>query len=454
MTGQRILLKFIAMRKGKLRLLRPNAAGIDIASEVHYVAVPPDRCENPVRNFGTFTVDIHSMAKWLKECNIDTVAMESTGIYWVQLLLILEEYGIEVFLVNARHIKNVSGRKSDVLDCQWIQELHSYGLLSASFQPDSITRELRTYLRHRKSLTESYSKEVLHMQKAFEQMNIKLHNVLTDLCGKTGQLIIQEIISGEFDPEKLIKHVDPSVKASREEIINSLKGIWREEHLFELKQAYELYLIFKKKIIECDTQIEKTLKKIENSIPKEKKEKTKRHVYSKNRLNFNGTQYLKNIIGVDVTKIFGISELTALDIVSETGIDMSKWKTHKHFTSWLNLAPNNRISGGKLLKPKKSRKKNKAGQAFLMASYALQRSDHWLGQYYRRMKARNGPLVATKATARKLAIIFYEMVKNKIEFNPMPAELYQQTYKEQKLKYIRKQASNLGFHLVALESVS
>ena len=443
------------MKKAKLRLLNPNAAGIDVASEVHYVAVPPDRCEQSVRSFGSFTDDIHDIAKWLIECNIDTVAMESTGIYWVQLYLILEEYGIEVFLVNARHIKNVTGRKSDVLDCQWIQELHSYGLLSASFQPDNITRELRTYMRHRKSLTESYSQQILHMQKAFEQMNIKLHNVLTDICGKSGQSIINAILNGEQDAEILINYVDPKVKASKKEIIKSLKGIWREEHLFELKQAYELYLIFKAKIGECDHQIEKTLQKIgQGEDAGNKASEIKRRVYSKNRLHFNGTQYLYNILGVDITKVFGISELTAIEIISETGINMNKWKTKKHFASWLNLAPNNRISGGKLLKSKKSKRKNKAGQAFLMAAFAVQRSDNWLGQYYRRMKAKNGPLVATKATARKLAIIFYEMVKNRTEFNPLPIENYLRSYNKNRIHFIEKQASILGYKLLPITNVS
>lgn len=441
------------MKKKPIRILRPNAAGIDVASEIHYVAVPPDRCSEPVKRFGSFTEDIHEVAKFLKQCQIDTVAMESTGIYWIQLYLILEEYGFEVFLVNAHHIKNVSGRKSDVLDCQWIQELHSYGLLSKSFQPDSITRELRSYLRQRKSLTESYSKQVLHIQKAFEQMNIKLHNVLTDITGKTGQIIIKAILSGERNPENLVLNVDPNVKASKEEIIKSLNAIWREEYLFQLKQAYDLYLVFKEKIKECDIQIEKTLKTLE-SINQLSNDKIKRSVYSKNRLNFNGTQYLKNILGVDVTKIFGISELVALEIISETGIDMSKWMTEKHFTAWLNLAPNNRISGGRLLKPKKSKKKNKAGQAFLMAAYALQRSDHWLGHYYRRMKAKNGPLVATKATARKLAVIFYKMVKNKLEFSPISLENYNSKFKDQKMKYLIKQASLLGFRLEAQNIVS
>jgi len=436
------------MKKKAFRLLKPNAAGIDVASEVHYVAVPIDRSDTPVRSFTSFTDDIHEMALWLKSCNIDTVAMESTGIYWIQLFLILEEYGFEVFLVNARHIKNVSGRKSDVMDCQWIQELHSYGLLNASFQPDSDTRELRSYLRHRKSLTESYCKEVLHMQKAFEQMNIKLHDVLTDITGKSGQLIIKSILAGERNPEELVKHINSKVKASKQDIIKSLKGIWREEYIFQLRQAYELYLVFKSKIAACDNQIEKTLKSIEEKNNVYNTEQSSRGVYSKNRLGFNGTKYLKNILGVDITKVYGISELVAMEIISETGIDMSKWETKKHFTSWLNLVPNNRVSGGKLLKPQKSKKKNKAGQAFLMAAFALQRSDHWLGHYYRRMKAKNGPKVATKATARKLAIIFYEMVKYRKEFDPITVEDYTKQFRNNKLKYLTKQASKLGLQLV------
>jgi len=440
--------------KRDLNVLRPNAAGIDVASEIHYVAVPDDRSESPVQSFGSFTSDIHAMARWLKSCDIDTVAMESTGIYWIQLYLILEEYGMDVFLVNARHIKNVSGRKSDVQDCQWIQQLHSYGLLNASFQPNNITRELRTYLRHRKSLTEGYSQQILHMQKAFEQMNIKLHNVLSDICGKSGQLIIKAILSGERNPEELVAFIDPKVKASPDDIIKSLTGIWREEHLFELKQAYELYLIYKEKIQICDTHIEQTLSKMEDASINAEGRNIKRRVYSKNRLGFNGTQYLYKILGVDITKVFGISELTALEIISETGIDMTKWPTRKQFTSWLNLAPNNRISGGKLLRPKKTKRRNKAGQAFMMAAYALQRSNHWLGQYYRRIKSRSGPQIAIKATARKIAIIFYEMIKNKVEFNPLPLKEYEDNYNNQKIKKLTNQASQLGFKLVSMRTVS
>lgn len=438
-------------KKDGFQLVHPNAAGIDVGSRMHYVAVSPGRDAEPVRKFGSFTADLHEIAKWLKKCNVDTVAMESTGVYWIQLYLVLEAYGLEVFLVNARHVKNVSGRKSDVLDCQWILQLHTYGLLNASFQPDTLTRELRTYLRHRKTLTQSCATQILHMQKAFEEMNVKLHNVLTDITGKSGQRIIEAIISGARDPQLLAQLVDKSVKATSEEVVKSLQGSWRDEHLFELKQAHELYLVFREKVGECDEQIEKVMGKLAAAGCTAAGEQQKgRGVYSKNRFSFNATRYLKSILGVDATKIFGISELLATEIVSETGVDMSKWPTKKHFASWLNLAPNNRISGGKMLKPKKSKKKNKAGQAFLMAAYALQRSDHWLGEYYRRMKARNGPLVATKATARKLALIFYDMVKQQTEFNPIPVETYNQHVIERKIKYIKNQAYKLGLNLVSV----
>ncbi|NCB44874.1 MAG: IS110 family transposase, partial [Clostridia bacterium] len=427
-----------SLTQSDFQIVHPNAAGIDVASQMHYVAVPPSRDQPSVRKFGSFTQDLHDLARWLKKCQIDTVAMESTGIYWIQLYLILEEYGFEVFLVNARHIKNVSGRKSDVQDCQWIQQLHSFGLLNASFQPDLYGRELRTYMRHRKSLTESYAIQVQHMQKAFEQMNIKLSNVLSDITGKSGMAIIEAILSGERNASKLSDLADPHVKASKTDIIKSLQGVWREEHLFELRQAYDLYKIFKQKIRECDIQIERTLQK-HQQISDDQHHPPARKARG-NNFEFNVSSYLKKILGVDITEIFGISEVSAMQIISEIGIDMSKWPTPKHFVAWLNLAPNNRISGGKLLKPKRDRKKNKAGQFFRMAAFTLQRSNHWLGITYRRIASKKGAPVAVKAVARKLAIIVYQMIKQNIEFNPVPIETYNQLFKERKLKYIKNQA--------------
>ena len=431
-------------------MINPDAAGIDIGSAFHYVAVPEDRDQNPVRRFDSYTRDLHQIAMWLKHCRIKTVAMESTGIYWIQLFLILEQYGFEVYLVNAYHIKNVAGRKSDVSDCQWIQQLHSYGLLKASFQPEELTRSLRGYMRHRRNLTQNYAIHVLHMQKAFEQMNIKLHNVLADITGKSGQLMIKSILKGERSAEKLASLADKLVKSTKEELIKSLEGNWREEPLFELRQSYELFLIYKRKIADCDRQIEKAMRDYNPDIDTSDYGNAPRKVYNKNRLNFNATLYLKDILGVDITEVYGISEISAAEIISEVGIDMSKWPSEKHFVSWLNLAPNTRTSGGKTLKSKKLKKINRASQAFQMAAYALQRSQHWLGVFYRRKKAKSGPLIATKATAGKLAIIFYKMVKFQQAFNPIPMKEYSEQIRQQKIYNLKRQASKLNLGLVPL----
>ena len=442
------------LSSGIFEIMHPNAAGIDIASEMHYVDVPSDRDERFVRKFGSFTEDLHEMARWLKDCKIDTVAMESTGVYWVQPYLVLEEYGFDVYLVNARHIKNVSGRKSDVKDCQWIQQLHSYGLLNKSFQPEDLIRELRTYVRQRKNLTGGYASQVQVMQKAFDQMNIKLHNVISDITGKSGMAMIDAILNGERDAHVLADLADSRIKASKEDIVKSLQGIWRQDNLFELKQAYEIYHVFIDKIIDCDKQIENVLKQIADKSPEPPKNSPKKIAKGKNKFNFNASDYFKVITGIDLTEIFGISEQSVAEIISETGIDMTKWATDKHFTSWLNLAPNTRTSGGKRLKSKRMKKKNKAGQAFLMAASSLKASNNWLGEFYRRIKAKSGSPVAIKATARKIATIFYKMLKEKVDFSPLPIEEYNQHFKERKLKYINKQATNYGFKLVPLELVS
>jgi len=432
--------------KSTIDVVRPNAAGIDIASEVHYVSVPDDRDSPSVRKFGSFTEDLHKLAQWLKQCKIDTVAMESTGIYWIQPYLILEEYGFDVYLVNARHIKNVSGRKTDVQDCQWIRQLHSYGLLNRSFQPESLTRELRAYMRHRRHLVQSTSNQILHMQKAFEQMNIKLHDVISDITGQSGTRIIKAILEGERNANELAKLASGRIKAPKEHLAKSLTGVWREEHLFELKQAFDLYQYLILKINECDEKINKVMARLASTGSSSNIKRHKRP--HKNSFNFDGTMYLKQITGIDVTKIYGISELSASEIISEVGTDMSKWPTDKQFVSWLNLAPNNRTSGGKKLPPKRTNKLNKAGQAFMLAASTVKGSDNWLGAFYRRIKSRHGVGVAVKATARKLSLIFYKMLKYKMEFEPIAINVYNEYFKNQKLKYVEKQARTLGLKLV------
>jgi hypothetical protein len=372
--------------------------------------------------------------------------MESTGVYWVALFLLLQEYGFEVYLVNAKHVKNVTGRKDDESDAEWIQKLHSCGLLRASFQPDNMTRTLRSIVRHRKNLVHTSSNYINRMQKALELMNIKLHTIISDIDGKTGLDIIEAILAGERNPEVLADLRDKRIKASREDIIKSLEGYWTTEHLFELRQCYQLYCIHRQMIEECEMEIEKQL--IEQIASKNygvipQMPKSIRKVSSKNKMPFDLTTYLKKILQVDVTEVFGISEISALTIMSEVGTDMEKWKNEHHFTSWLGLAPNTKISGGKVISSRIMKKKQHAGQAFRMAANSLYHSKSPLGDYYRRIKSKAGAGKATVATARKLAIIYYKMVSNKEAFNQKAMEDYQQKYKEKKINQLKKKIALL-----------
>lgn len=436
-------------KKSGFPILYPNAAGIDISSKEHYVAVNPSVDDQPIRAFGCFTEDLHAIALWLSECKVDTVAMEATGIYWVSLYLILEEAGFNVVLVNAKHVKNVSGKKSDVKDSEWLRQLHSCGLLSASFQPDAYTRKLRCYMRHRKNLTDMAATHIRMMQKAMEQMNIKLQHVITDITGKTGQAIIQSILKGERNPQVFLDLVDGRIKASKEDIAKSLAGVWKEEHLFELQQSFDFYHIYRQKISECDQQINLHLgtKYQEKESSQEKQHKAKGR-NNKNNLNFDATRALQEITGIDLTEIFGITDTNAVEIISEVGLNMNKWPTAKHFTSWLNLAPNNKISGGKLLSSKVEKKKNKAGQIFKMAAFAVQRSNNWLASFYHRVKSRAGAGKATMATARKIAVIFYLMIKNKKEFKPVSLDDYSAGFREHQIRKMTRNAKRMGFKLV------
>ncbi|MEP7080999.1 MAG: IS110 family transposase [Ginsengibacter sp.] len=442
-------------KKSGFPVLYPNAAGIDIASREHYVAVNPTVDEHPTRSFGSFTEDLYEIANWLLECKVDTVAMEATGIYWISLYLILEDAGLNVVLVNAKHVKNVSGKKSDVKDAEWIRQLHSCGLLSNSFQPDGFTRTLRTFMRHRKNLTEMAATHIRMMQKAMEQMNIKLQNVIADITGKSGQRIIAAILQGERRPEVLIQLLDGRIKASREEVCKSLKGIWKEENLFELRQSFEIYQIYRNKVQECDEKIKIHLETKTEEIKTDAAGATKTKVKSnKNNLSFDATEILAQIIGTDVTKIYGITDTNAIEIISEIGLDMNKWPTAKHFTAWLNLAPNNKVSGGKVLSSRIQKKKNRAGQIFKMAAFAVQRSKNWLAIFYHRLKSKRGTAKALVATARKIAIIFYKLLKEKISFNPLSEEEYMETFKQQKLRRLKKQAALLGLSLVPNDLVT
>jgi len=429
----------------RLTVINPTAAGIDVSDSEMMVAYPVNSERLEIQVFGCFTRDLHSIARCLKANGITSVAMESTGVYWVALFLLLQEYGFEVCLVNAKHAKNVTGRKEDESDAEWIQKLHSCGLLRASFQPDNMTRTLRSMVRHRKNLVRTSSNYINRMQKALELMNIKLHTIISDIDGKTGLLIIEAILAGERNPEVLADLKDKRIKASREDIIKSLEGYWTKEHLFELRQCYQLYSTHREMIKECDLEIEKQLieqlaTKNDGVIPQMIK---KKKLSGKHKIPFNLTGYLKNMLDVDVTQVFGISELSALTIMSEVGSDMTKWKNEHHFTSWLGLAPNTKKSGGKIISSRIAKKKHHAGQAFRIAASSLYKSYTPLGDYYRRIKSKAGAGKAVVATARKLAIIYYKMVANKEAFNPKALEDYQKKYKEKKINQLKKKIALL-----------
>lgn len=430
----------------QLTVINPRVAGIDVSDTEMMIACPINSEQIEVKAFGCFTRDLHEILKHLKANEINSVAMESTGVYWIVLFLFLQENGIEVYLVNAKHVKNVTGRKDDESDAEWIQKLHSCGLLKGSFQPDNMTRTLRNMVRHRKNLVRTSSTYIHRMQKALELMNIKLHTVISHIDGKTGSRIIEAILAGERNPEKLAEFRDVRIKASREEIIKSLEGYWTKEHLLELRQCYQLYQIHRNMIYEVDKEIEQQLSEHVASLnygimPDIKN--LKRKASYKNKIQFNLTSYLNELLKVDVTKVFGISELNALTILSEVGLDMTKWKTEHHFTSWLGLAPNTKKSADKIISSRIMKKKHHAGQAFRISANSLNRSKSPLGDYFRRIRTKAGTPKAIVAVARKLAIIYYKMVKNKEEFNPKALLDYQQKFKQKKILQLKKKIAQL-----------
>ena len=441
-----------------LQVIHPNAAGIDIGSFEHWVAVRPDQIERPIRCFQGFTADLQAMADWLEECGVETIAMESTGVYWIPVYQVLEARGFNVYLVNAHHTKNVSGRKRDASDSDWIRQLHAYGLLSASFQPEAHIRELRAYLRHREMLISYAASHIQHMQKSLTQMNLHLHHVISDITGKTGMQIIRAIVAGERNPNVLATYRDRRVKASEETIAKALQGNYRDEHIFPLKQNLELYDYYQRQLNACDCQIETllqsfpTVEEVESKIPsKASKPKAKRKKKTDNAPKFDTQTYLRQITGVDLFAVPGLSDSTLLGIVSEVGTDMSPWETEKHFTAWLRLAPNNKISGGKILSRKTQKTKNRANKHFRLAAQSLATSDCALGAFYRRMRYRHGPAKANTATARKLACLYYRMIKFKIEYKETSAEEYDRYFKERQIKNLKKRAQTLGFKLVACD---
>ena len=434
--------------RGPLPLITPNAAGIDIGSSEHWVAVPEDRDENPVRSFGCFTADLHAMARWLKECGITTVAMESTGVYWIPVYQILEAHGFEVKLVNARHVKNVPGRKSDVSDCQWVQQLHTYGLLSASFRPENEICVLRSYWRHRDNLVRYASSHILHMQKALTEMNVQLHKVIADITGVTGLRIIRAILEGERDREKLSLMRTPGVKSTSEDIAKALEGDYREEHLFVLKQAVELYDFYHDQIEACDREIESCLSRFDTGVdleshplPPVKKGKKK----PKDGPLVDLRAQLYRMTGVDFTQIDGLDVLTVQTIVAETGLSPDAFPTMKHFTSWLALCPDNRITGGKVKSTRTKKAANRAAMAFRIAAQSLANSNTALGGFYRRIRARLGAPKAIIATAHKLARIFYTLWKTHKQYVDLGARHYEERYKDRIVRSMKKRLHDLGY---------
>jgi transposase len=435
-----------------LEQINLNAAGLDIGDDEIYAALPEGRDVVSVRVFKTFTVDLYALADWLEYCGVDTVAMESTGVYWIPIYEILEACGFKVYLVNARHIKNVAGKKTDILDCQWIQQLHTYGLLQASFRPPEDICALRSLVRHRDNLIRSCTREIQHMQKALQQMNIKLTNVISDISGVTGILIIRDVVAGERDPRKLAKHRDCRCHKSEEEIAKSLQGNYKPEHVFALKQALEAYDFYQKQISDCDVEIEKLYAAFEPRVDISEKplpsRKGRRSKSSKNEPDFNLRLYLYQMAGVDLTQIDGLSALTVQKVLSETGVDMSKWPTVKHFTSWLSLCPHNDKTGGKIIKSGTKKTQNRAAAALRMAAQSLAHSQSALGGYYRGMRAKLGAPGAVTATAHKLARIIYAMLKNQTEYRDPGGGYYEEQARQRAIKSLKRRAEKLGFDLV------
>jgi len=430
--------------------LNPDAAGLDIGSAEIWAAVPSDRDPQPVRPFATFTPDLNALADWLQTCRIQTVAMESTGVYWIPIYEILEARGFQVFLVNARHLKNVPGRKTDVLDCQWIQQLHSFGLLSASFRPEAEMCALRAYLRHRANLLECRAVHIQHMQKALQQMNVQLTLVLADITGETGLAILRRIVAGDRDPVALAQLRRHGCKHTPDEIAKALTGNYRPEHVFALKQALAVYDFYTTQLQECDTEIERQYQALKPVIDPEQQPlppSTKTNSHCKNAPAFDVRTQLYRVTGVDLTVVEGLNAATVQTVLSETGTDMSKWRTDKHFCSWLHLAPHNDISGGKVLQSRLLKGRNRAAQALRLAAQSVGRSDSALGIYHRRMHAKYGPERAVVATAHKMARIIYHLLQRREPYQaPDPVE-YERGQKERELRQLQKRAAKLGYTL-------
>ncbi len=452
--------KVIIKMKEGLPIEHPHAAGIDVGDTEFSVAIRSKEGGYEVRTYGTFTQDLDCIVSDLKENGITTVAIESTGVHYVPLYLKVEEASIEPYLVNARHAKNVTGRKQDDTDAIWLQKLHTCGLLQKSFQPTVEGRAFRDLVRHRKTVVTNGADSVRRIQKALELMNVKIHTVISDILGKTGMNMIRAILQGERDARKLALFKDKRVKASHETIVLSLEGIWRDEHLFALKQSYEAYQFSQKQMAECDEQIKMQLDKqtaivkdgeIYNEKDKEvsaennlsKKDKKYKPVSVKNKYKFDVRSYMAKLLNVDLCDLEGISEITVTELIAEIGTDINQWVNVKRFTAWLNLSPNTKISGGKIISSRIMKKKNYAGLCLRMAAMTVARAKTPLGDYYRRMRGKLGGKGAVVATANKMAKIIYTMLKEKKPYDKSIYEKAQEKHKEKQIEYYEKKLANL-----------
>jgi transposase len=442
--------------QASLSIIFPNAAGLDIGSSEIMVAIPPDREGATVRGFGTYTPDLEVLADWLAGQGVTHVAMESTGVYWIPIYELLEERGFEVIVVNARHIKHPPGRKSDVLDCQWIQQLHAHGMLNGSFRPGADMCTLRAYLRHRDNLIEDRAKHVQYMEKALLQMNVQLGQVLSDLTGKTGLDILHAMVAGEHDPLVLSSMRHGGCKHSQEDLIKALTGHYRKEHLFVLKQALEMFETFSQRLQECDQEIERLLEEIQPELPDDfppLPPNPKSNSHCKNAPHYDARAFLYPLAGVDLMAIPGMNENLLQKILAEVGLDMSRFPTVKHFCSWLGLAPHNAISGGRILYSHTLKNHNRAGQCFRLAARAVSRGKTVYSEFYRHVRARSGAKEANVATAHKIARTFYFMLKRGQPFLAPDLQMYLQAQREKDIHRLQAKAAKLGFCLQPSEAM-
>lgn len=448
-----------------LEVMHPNAAGIDVGNSAHYVAVRPDRDPNSVRRFECFTADLHRLADWLQHCGVTTVAMQSTGVYWIALYEILDARGFEVYLVNARHTKNLPGRKSDVQESQWLLKLHTYGLLRNSFHPPAAIRVVRTYWRQRGDHVQAVSTCIQRMQKVLTQMNIQLANVISDLSGWTGQRIVRAMLAGERDPNTLAALSHPGIHTTRDTIAKSLKGTWQPDLLFVLQQEVAMYDTYLQRIAECDQALEQHLKGVADKVadtardddPTTPREPLRPGPQRRRKAGSHAPQFdlgreLHRISGVDLTRIDGIDVGVAQTVISEVGVDMTRWKTEAHFASWLGLCPDNRITGGKVIRKGTRHVVNRAATALRLAATTLLRSQSYLGAQYRRLRARLGAPKAITAMAHKLARLVYRMLKWGHEYVDKGLQYYEERHREQQVQLLKKRAAKLGLQIIEPEA--